>query len=184
MEMNEGNTAMYLAHTPRALLFMHILIGLAANGLWTSRCDLGSLPLYGGTLVRSYLVSTQGCCAVRKQGQSCRIQAREVILRGLGLWHLCLSLAGSKDQVSAACGKNKEVFFNRMLKIRQEKEHKPRLLGLDIFRWGWGLPREGVGVFHVKGSGPKSSVCPSKPRETKLLGGISRDFCWDIPWAP
>ena len=33
-----------------------------------------------------------------------------------------------------------------------------------------------VGVFPVKGRGPKSSVCPSKPRETKLFGGISRDF--------
>ena len=32
----------------------------------------------------------------------------------------------------------------------------------------------GVGVFHVEGWGPKSSVCPSKPRETKLFGGISR----------
>ena len=28
-----------------------------------------------------------------------------------------------------------------------------------------------VGVFHVKGWGPKSSVCPSKPRETKLFFG-------------
>ena len=34
----------------------------------------------------------------------------------------------------------------------------------------------GVGVFHVKGWGPKSSGCPSKPRETKLSGRISRDF--------
>ena len=31
---------------------------------------------------------------------------------------------------------------------------------------------------------PKSSVCPSKPRETKLFGGISRDFGRDIPGAP
>ena len=31
-------------------------------------------------------------------------------------------------------------------------------------------------VFHVKGWGPKSSVCPSKPRETKLFGGTPRDF--------
>ena len=30
----------------------------------------------------------------------------------------------------------------------------------------------GVGVFHVKGWGPKASVCPSKPRETS---------CPDIP---
>ena len=42
----------------------------------------------------------------------------------------------------------------------------------------------GVGVFHMKGWGPKSSVCPSKPRETKLLGGISRGYCWDIPGVP
>ena len=42
----------------------------------------------------------------------------------------------------------------------------------------------GVGVFHVKGWGPKSSVCLSKPGETKLFGGISRDVCRDIPGAP
>ena len=36
----------------------------------------------------------------------------------------------------------------------------------------------------MKGWGPKSSVCPSKPRETKLFGGISRDFAgtsWGHP---
>ena len=32
----------------------------------------------------------------------------------------------------------------------------------------------GVGVFHLKGWGPKSSVCPSKRRKTKLFAGISR----------
>ena len=57
-----------------------------------------------------------------------------------------------------------------------KKEPKPKLFGPDIFGWGGGLPREGVG--------PKSSVCPSKPRETKLFGGISRDFAgisWKCP---
>ena len=34
----------------------------------------------------------------------------------------------------------------------------------------------GVGVFHVKGWGPKSSVWPSKPGRSNFLGGISRDF--------
>ena len=34
----------------------------------------------------------------------------------------------------------------------------------------------GVGVFHVNGWGPKTSVCPSKSRETKLFGGVPRDF--------
>ena len=42
----------------------------------------------------------------------------------------------------------------------------------------------GVGVFHVKGWRPKSSVCPSKPRETKFLGGIFRDYYRDIPVVP
>ena len=32
----------------------------------------------------------------------------------------------------------------------------------------------GGGFFHVKVQGPKSSACPSKPRETKLLGGTSQ----------
>ena len=41
-----------------------------------------------------------------------------------------------------------------------------KLLGPDICRWGWG-------VFHMKGWGPKSSVCPSKLRENKLFGRIS-----------
>ena len=34
----------------------------------------------------------------------------------------------------------------------------------------------GVAVFHVNWWGPKSSVCSSKHREIKLLGGMSRDF--------
>ena len=49
-----------------------------------------------------------------------------------------------------------------------EKEPKPKLFGPDI--------SGGVGVFHVKGWGPKSSVCPSKPGKSNFLGGISRDF--------
>ena len=42
------------------------------------------------------------------------------------------------------------------------------------------ISSDGVGVFHVKGWGPKSSVCPSKPWKTKLFGGISRNFRTDI----
>ena len=34
----------------------------------------------------------------------------------------------------------------------------------------------GVGVFHMKGWGPKSSVCVSKPGTSNLFGGMSRDF--------
>ena len=54
----------------------------------------------------------------------------------------------------------------------------------------------GVGVFHTKGWGPRSSVCPSKPGKSNFLGGISRDFAGisrrcpkslrkkKFPWGP
>ena len=45
------------------------------------------------------------------------------------------------------------------------------------------ISSRGVGVFHLKGWAPKSSACPLKPMETKLLGGMSWDFCRDIPGA-
>ena len=42
-----------------------------------------------------------------------------------------------------------------------------------------------VGVFHVKGWGPKSSVRPSKSRETKFFRRIDfPGFCRDIPGVP
>ena len=60
----------------------------------------------------------------------------------------------------------------------KKNEPKPKLF------WS-GYLRGGVGVFHVGGGGgPKSSIRPSKPRETKLLGGKSQDFCRDFPGAP
>ena len=46
------------------------------------------------------------------------------------------------------------------------------------------ISSDGMGVFRVKGWGPKSSVCPSKHRETKLFGGISRDLWRDIRGCP
>ena len=52
----------------------------------------------------------------------------------------------------------------------KKNEHKPKLLSPDIFRC------HPVGVLHVLGWGPKSSVCPSKPGKSNFLGGISRDF--------
>ena len=36
----------------------------------------------------------------------------------------------------------------------------------------------------MKGWGPKSSVCPSKPRESNFFGGDIPGFCRDIPEAP
>ena len=55
----------------------------------------------------------------------------------------------------------------------KKKEPEPNFFGPDIFG--------GVGVFHVKGWGPKGSVCPSNARKTKLFGGISQIFWRDIP---
>ena len=49
------------------------------------------------------------------------------------------------------------------------KEHKPKLLSPDIFRWGRGLPREGVGV--------KKFGMSLETRKIKLLGR-------DIPGYP
>ena len=42
----------------------------------------------------------------------------------------------------------------------------------------------GVGVFHVNGWGPKSSIRPSKPGKIKLFGRDIPGFCRDIPGAP
>ena len=53
-----------------------------------------------------------------------------------------------------------------MLFVRQEKEHKPKLLGPDIFRWGGGLPRERVGAKKF-GMSPQTQV--------------NQSFGWDIP---
>ena len=46
-------------------------------------------------------------------------------------------------------------------------------LGPDIFRWGRGLPCEGVGA--------KKFGMSLETRETKLFGGIFQDFARDIP---
>ena len=63
------------------------------------------------------------------------------------------------------------------LRSGKKKERKLQLWGPDIFQWSGGLQRKWNG-------GPKSSVCLSKPRETRLFGGISRHFCWDTPEVP
>ena len=70
------------------------------------------------------------------------------------------------------------IFLDLPIAVPQAKEKSPdlKLLCPDIFWWGGGLSREGVG--------PKGSACPSKPRKTKHLGGVSRDFGWDIPGVP
>ena len=56
-----------------------------------------------------------------------------------------------------------------MVHIRQEKGTQTQMFWSGYLWVGWGF-------FHVKGRGPKSSVCPSKPRETKTLAGYPRIF--------
>ena len=58
----------------------------------------------------------------------------------------------------------------------KKKEPKPKLLSPDIFRWGRGLPHEGMGA--------KSSVCPSKPGKSNFSDGIPRDFFLAILAVP
>ena len=54
------------------------------------------------------------------------------------------------------------------LEQKSGKKKEPKLFGPDVFGWGGGLPREGVGA--------KKFGMSFKPRETKLFGGISQDF--------
>ena len=57
-----------------------------------------------------------------------------------------------------------------------KKEPKPKLFGPDIFRWGRGLPREGVGA--------KIFGMSLETREIKLFGRDIPGFCRDIPEVP
>ena len=57
-----------------------------------------------------------------------------------------------------------------------KKEHEPKLLSPDIFRWGRGLPREGVGA--------KKFDMSLETRETKHFWRDIPGFCRDIPEAP
>ena len=58
----------------------------------------------------------------------------------------------------------------------KKKEPKPKLFGPDIFGWGGGLPREGVGAEKFGMS--------LKTREIELFGRDIPGFCRDIPEAP
>ena len=57
-----------------------------------------------------------------------------------------------------------------------KKEHKPKPFGPDIFRWGGGLPHEGVGA--------KRFGISLETREIKLSWRDIPGFCWDIRRHP
>ena len=54
--------------------------------------------------------------------------------------------------------------------------NKPKHLSPDIFRWGRGLPCEGVGA--------KKFGMSLETREIKLFGRDIPGFCWDILAVP
>ena len=71
-------------------------------------------------------------------------------------------LRSSPSQISARSGK--------------KKEPRPKLFGPDIFQWGRGLPREGVGA--------KKFGMSLETREIKLVGRDIPGFCRDNPEEP
>ena len=85
--------------------------------------------------------------------------------------------------------KNKEFLAEEKSKeFQKSKERKDREFSISIKIFDRARKRNpnpnflvrifssGVGVFHVNGWGPKSSICPSKSGKSQFLGGISRDF--------
>ena len=58
----------------------------------------------------------------------------------------------------------------------KKKEPKPELFGLDIFRWGGGLPCKRVGA--------KKFGMSLEAQETKLFWRDIPGFCRDIPGVP
>ena len=57
-----------------------------------------------------------------------------------------------------------------------KKEPKPKLFGPDIFGWGGGLPREGVGA--------KKFGMSLETQGIKLFWRDIPGFCRDVPQAP
>ena len=66
--------------------------------------------------------------------------------------------------------------LHRTIKSGTKKEHKPKLLSPNIFRWGRGLPRERVGA--------KKFDTSLETREIKLFWRDIPGFCRDIPEVP
>ena len=62
------------------------------------------------------------------------------------------------------------------LKSGKKNEPKPKLFGPDVFGWGGGLPREGVGAEKFGMS--------IETREIKLFWPDVPGFCRDIPEVP
>ena len=81
-----------------------------------------------------------------------------------------LGEAGQRGKTRRGARKDTWVCRERGRTSGTKKENKPKLSSPDIFRWGRGLPREGMGA--------KKFDMSFETRENNffLLGGISRDF--------
>ena len=96
---------------------------------------------------------------------------------------LSLSLSGwlllipgrTREACNAVLGKTLTEGWG-MLSSGTKKEPKPKLLSPDIFWWGGGLPREGVGA--------KKFGMSLKTQGMKLFWRDIPGFCRDIPEAP
>ena len=107
---------------------------------------------------------------VKRPGVLSKVQILNLVL-GVGVFSLLPILGAFPGTLVLTKGYR---VGSELLGIRQEKRStNPNL-------WFW-MSSSGVGVMHVKGWGPKRSASPSNPQETKPFGGISRNFCWDIP---
>ena len=71
-------------------------------------------------------------------------------------------------------GEGRAKIFESVPKIRHAKDHKPLLLGSDVFQWGGVLPLEGVGAKKFGMS------LETKGNFFAIFGKISRNFCRDI----
>ena len=102
----------------------------------------------------------------------------------IGLWREMPSRVNS--QVNTCSSMPSAKFHSGRIKLApsppsltgssgKKKEPKPKLFGKDIFGWGGGLPREGVG-------GQKVRYVPRKPGKPNFLAGYPGIF-GGISWG-
>ena len=168
-----------IAAIPRIARYFSRDVGSPPN--W---CDTPPLAL---SFAQAHLCDTPFCyisrdiCAIPHKNKHERV-SRYYRYKYRAIWKVSLlGLLGSKSSNSTFFSICRSVFVRLgplgSAPIRQEK-------GAHTQNSWVRIPPDRVGVFHMKGLEPKSSVCPSKLRKTKPFGGISRHFCWDIPGAP
>ena len=82
----------------------------------------------------------------------------------------CINISHHQFRTPAKCTIAQSITMCTMWNESQARERNPNPKFLVRMSSG------GVGVFHVKGWGPKSSVCSSETQGNQLLSGISQVF--------